>query len=54
MNHTAVIIGIGIVCLIAVACAGCIGTGPGTPAGVTSSPTLAAPAVQAGNLVVNE
>jgi inhibitor of cysteine peptidase len=54
MNHTAVIIGIGIVCLIAVACAGCIGTGPGTPAGLPPSPPPTAPAVQAGNLVVNE
>jgi len=54
MNHTAVIIGIGIVCLIAAGCAGCIGTGPGTPAGVSPSPTPTAPAVQAGNLVVNE
>jgi len=54
MNHTAVIIGIGIICLIAAGCAGCIGTGPGTPAGLPPSPTPAAPAVQVGNLVVNE
>jgi inhibitor of cysteine peptidase len=53
MNHTVVIIGIGIVCLIAAACAGCIGTGPGTPAGLLPSPTSTAPAMQAGNLVVN-
>jgi len=54
MNHTVVIIGIGIVCLIAAACAGCIGAGPGTPAGLPPSPTPTAPAVQAGNIVVNE
>ena len=54
MNHTVVIISIGIVCLIAVASAGCIGTGPGTPAGLPPSPTPSAPAVQVGNLVVNE
>lgn len=54
MNHTVVIIGISVVCLIAVACAGCIGTGPGTPAGLPTSPPPAAPAVQAGNIVVNE
>jgi inhibitor of cysteine peptidase len=54
MNHTVVITIIGIVCLIAAACAGCIGTGPGTPAGLPTSPPSTAPAVQAGNLVVNE
>lgn len=54
MNRTVVIIGIGIVCLIAAACAGCIGTGPGTPAGLPPSPLPAGPVVQAGNLVVNE
>ena len=54
MNQTAFVISIGIVCLIAAGCAGCIGTGPGTTAGVSPSPTPTAPAVQAGNLVVNE
>ena len=54
MNHTVVITIIGIVCLIAAACAGCIGTGPGTPAGLPPSLLPTAPAVQAGNLVVNE
>jgi inhibitor of cysteine peptidase len=54
MNHTACIISIGIVCLIAAGCAGCIGTGPGTPAGLPPSPTPSAPVVKAGNLVVTE
>lgn len=54
MNQHAVFAGIGIVCLIAVFCAGCIGTGPGTPTGLPPSHPMTATQVPAGTIVVTE
>jgi inhibitor of cysteine peptidase len=54
LNHTVVIACFGIACLIAAACAGCVGVGPGNPAGQVPSPTPAATAVPVGHLVVTE
>jgi inhibitor of cysteine peptidase len=49
MHPSAILIGAGIVCIIAVACTGCIGNTPGP-----SSPTPTGTPVQVGHLVVNE
>ena len=51
MNRTIVIASLGIICLIAVAFSGCVGSGPGNQ---TVSPTPTETPAQAGNLVVNE
>ena len=53
MNHTAIFVSVGIVCLIAVAFTGCLGHGPAnTPAPVHPNP-LRTP-VQVGHIVVSE
>ncbi|MDD1712666.1 MAG: protease inhibitor I42 family protein [Methanoregulaceae archaeon] len=49
MHPSAILIGAGIACIIAVACTGCIGNTPGP-----SSPAPTGTPVQAGHLVVNE
>jgi inhibitor of cysteine peptidase len=51
MNRTIVIASLGIICLIAVAFSGCVGSGPGNQ---TVSPKPTETPAQAGNLVVNE
>jgi inhibitor of cysteine peptidase len=52
MNST--IINFGIFCLIAVAIAGCVGTGPGTPVTPTQTPTPTGTPVQVGHYVFTE
>lgn len=52
MQNTITLTGIGIVCLIAVICAGCLGTGSGNP--TASTPQVSGTPVQAGHIVVNE
>jgi inhibitor of cysteine peptidase len=54
MNHTRVIAVFGIICLIAVAFAGCAGPAPVNPGVPTTPPTPAGTAVPAGHLVVTE
>jgi inhibitor of cysteine peptidase len=54
MNHTRVIASFGIICLIAVAFAGCVGTAPVNPGVPTTPPTPAGTAVPVGHLVVTE
>jgi inhibitor of cysteine peptidase len=51
MNHSIVIVSLGIICLITVAFSGCVGSGPENQA---LSPTPSETAVQVGHLVVNE
>jgi inhibitor of cysteine peptidase len=51
MNHAIVIVSLGIICLIAVAFSGCMGSSPGNQ---TVSPTPTETPVQVGHLVVNE
>jgi len=51
MNRMLVIASLGIICLIAVAFSGCVGSNPGNQ---TPSPTPTETAVQVGHLVVNE
>ncbi len=52
MNQLHTMVSIGVVCLIAVAFAGCLGSNPGNPKGQGASPTETP--VQVGHLVVNE
>jgi len=52
MQNTITLTGIGIVCLVIVICAGCLGTGSGNPA--TSTPQTSGTPVQVGHIVVNE
>jgi inhibitor of cysteine peptidase len=61
MNNTAIIVSVGILCLVAVAFTGCLGNTPvNTPPTVPPTmppavpPTLSETPVQAGNLVVTE
>ncbi|MGA2912190.1 MAG: protease inhibitor I42 family protein [Methanoregula sp.] len=51
MNHTIIIVCLGMICLIAVVFSGCIGSGPGNH---VSLPTLTETPVQVGHQVVNE
>ena len=51
MNHSISMISLVMCCLIAVACSGCVGSGPGNQ---TFSPTPTGTPVLVGNLVVNE
>lgn len=53
MKHT-IFIYLGIICIIAVACAGCTGTGPVNPATSTPTPSTRETAIQFGNIVVDE
>jgi inhibitor of cysteine peptidase len=53
MNHTAIFVSVGIVCLIAVAFTGCLGNSPAnTPATVPQTPS--GTPVQVGHIVVSE
>lgn len=54
MNHTRVIISFGIICIIAVAFAGCAGLGPDTKGTMTQPSTPVGTPVPVGNLVVTE
>ena len=51
MNRTIIIASLGIICFIAVAFSGCVGSGPGNQ---TVSPTPTETPVQVGHLIVNE
>ncbi|MFA5221125.1 MAG: protease inhibitor I42 family protein [Methanoregula sp.] len=52
MRNTLTFAGIGIICIIAVICAGCLGAGSKNPA--TSPPQTSGTPVQVGHIVVNE
>lgn len=52
MRNTLTFTGVGIVCLIAVLCAGCLGAGSENPA--ASPPQTSGTPVQVGHIVVNE
>lgn len=52
MNHTTLIASLGIICLIAVAFAGCVGPAPGNQGVQTPPPTPLGTAVPVGHLVV--
>ncbi len=54
MNQTIVIASLGIICLVAVAFTGCVGSGPGNPQVQTQRPTPSGTPIQEGNLVVTE
>ena len=51
MNRSILVISLVMCCLVAVACSGCVGSGPGNQ---TVSPTPTGTPVPVGNLVVNE
>jgi len=55
MNYSVILVGIGIICLMAIASSGCLGTTPGGPQPVqTPPPAPHATPVQVGHLVVSE
>jgi inhibitor of cysteine peptidase len=55
MNYSVILVGITIICLITIASSGCLGTTPGTPQQVqTTPPTPSGTPVQVGHLVVTE
>ena len=54
MNQTIIIVCLGIMCLIGVVFAGCVGSAPGNQVVQTPSPTPFVTPVMAGHLVVNE
>jgi inhibitor of cysteine peptidase len=54
MNQNRVFAGMGVICLITVVFAGCVGSGPLNPQVKTQSPTPSGTAVPVGNLVVTE
>ncbi len=53
MKHT-IFVYLGIICIIAVACAGCTGPGPVNPPASTPTPSPAGTAIPVGNIVVDE
>jgi hypothetical protein len=52
MNYPLTFMGMGILCLVALVVAGCLGTGPQTSHGQTPAPT--GTPVMVGHIVVNE
>ena len=54
MNQTIIIVCLGVMCLIGVVFAGCVGSAPGNQVVQTPSPTPFVTPVMAGHLVVNE
>jgi inhibitor of cysteine peptidase len=53
MKHT-IFVYLGIICIIAIACAGCTGPGPVNPLNSTPAPSPAKTAIPVGNIVVDE
>jgi len=55
MNYSVILVGIGIICLMAIASSGCLGTTPGSPQPVQTPPSApSGTPVQVGHLEVNE